>query len=125
MANALGKITGIKDDPEPDGSHIIVVESPSGDVFPIRIEPGQIGDLIATLQRAAIDTAMRNTESRRFPSPTVSRIGLAHAGPETGLMVSTVETGSWVFRLDDEALHNLRSEIDRALSLWPPSSLPQ
>jgi len=116
MSKTVGRITAIKPEPEPDGSHMIKVAEFGEPEFEVCINPHEIAELIQVLQSGVLSRVLEQSEedTPRFPVLTVDSVGLAHAGRETALLVTTAQTGSLVLRFSDNALQNLEDEIGRA-----------
>lgn len=112
MTDEIGRIVGIGDQAEPDGSHMVQVAL--GDcTIEVRIDREQVATLLNHFQLAAMVQTQTETRTLSFPEIDATQIALAHKGREVALMVSTAQMGTLVIRLTDDQMNDLRSELDR------------
>lgn len=112
MSKSYGRVLGLKDDPEPDGSHIIIVRDFDGKPFEAILSPEEIKSVIMQLQHSLA----RSGQASQYDSAQIlgSTLVYGQAGA-VGVQVSTHE-GEMVLHGEPAALRRLGVEIDRALS---------
>lgn len=112
MSKSYGSVLGLRDDPEPDGSHVITVRDFGGEPFEVLLGPEEIKSVVMQFQHSLA----RSGRASQYDSAQIlgSTLVYGQAGA-VGVQVSTHE-GEMVLHGDPAALRQLGAEIDRALS---------
>jgi hypothetical protein len=108
-----GSIHDIKIEPEPDGSHVIVVHDFGGEPFEVLVQPDEVATILGLLQAGAMKRADQRTP--QFPQYTISDIGLGFQGKIAGLLVTTVEAGTLALRGPIEMFQKIGAKADEAI----------
>jgi hypothetical protein len=92
----FSKPIGIKDYLEQDGSFMLQVEMPSGQVAEIAFSRGQALNFVETFQDATLRAAIASSETENAPTPRflgfeLKRVLVGHSLPQPELLITTDE----------------------------------
>ena len=113
MTSVYGSVDQIKEQPELDGSHIIVVHDFGGESFEVLIQPDEVAVLLQVLQEGAMNRAEQRTP--RFPQLTMTDVTVGYQDKQAGLLVTTAESGTVALRGPIEIFQKLGAKVDQAI----------
>jgi len=114
MSKTVGQLVGIRENPEPDGAHIITVRDFGGSPFDVVLSPEQMQAAVKLFQQSLAQSGL----AADYPEMRITDATLAYSGTGVALMATT-DQGAKVLVLEKpEAplLRRLLSSIERALS---------
>lgn len=108
---------GIKDNPEPDGSHMVKIMTPDGATHELRFDLVQVHHFLKVVQEGLLTNTLERGGTQKLPILTLSDVLLAHGHDSVQLLGSTDQIGYAVLLASDDLLKKVRSEIDRLFEL--------
>jgi hypothetical protein len=108
----------IRVDPQPneDGDSVIAVMLGDGSTFDAAIDLAGAQKLVEILQRQLVLWAHKSARNLSLPQFDVTDAVIGHQGPEAALILTTTQIGAVAFRMSDEILKKVDSEIDRVVT---------
>ena len=112
-----GEPIGLRLHPEPDGTHILKVKTPSGEEIEVAFSPASAIQILQVLQRGIVAQWERKGPTPSFPVLDVDDVDLVHGQGTTELLVQTRQIGYAILVASNSTLGKIKLEADRALAL--------
>lgn len=115
MGTMVGRIVGIKPEPEIDGSVMLQVADFDSEPFEILLNHHDVRALLSTLQKALLRQIEGTGERAAYLQATIEKAQFAFQGNKAALLVSTDQLGSLALSVDETVLRALGAAVDSAL----------
>jgi hypothetical protein len=108
---------GIKDRPEPNGSHMVQVRLETGDLVDVSFDPVNAAHFVKIFQQGMLERVAKNLETFEVAIAKLldSGAGTNPSGPSVQVSISQIGLISLI--ASDEALLKLKKDIERALKM--------